>query len=187
MGFSSIIGASSVIRPGVCTSTTRPSSPYDGQVIYETDTDLLKSWNGSSWVTMGPTDTSSLQSIINIASANVATSQTCTSGAYQTLSASEALTITTGTSALVGIGCMWTRPSPESTFYMSFRVDGATTRNPVTEEGIVGYTYSLSNTTLTRVVRITGLTAGSNTFTAQYARSNTNCNVYNRTFWVMSL
>ena len=50
MGFSSIIGASSVIRPGVCTSTTRPSSPYDGQVIYETDTDATKVWNGASWV-----------------------------------------------------------------------------------------------------------------------------------------
>ena len=50
MGFSSVIGASSVIRPGVCTSTTRPSSPYDGQVIYETDTDATKVWNGSSWV-----------------------------------------------------------------------------------------------------------------------------------------
>lgn len=50
MGFSSIIGASSVIRPGVCTSTTRPSSPYDGQVIYETDTQQTLVYNGSGWV-----------------------------------------------------------------------------------------------------------------------------------------
>jgi hypothetical protein len=50
MGFSSVIGASSVIRPGVCTSTTRPSSPYDGQVIYETDTDRVLVFNGTSWV-----------------------------------------------------------------------------------------------------------------------------------------
>lgn len=44
------IGSSSLSKPGVCTSTTRPSSPYDGMVIYETDTDKTLVWNGSSWV-----------------------------------------------------------------------------------------------------------------------------------------
>jgi hypothetical protein len=37
------------LRPGVCTSTTRPTTPYEGQMIYETDTDMLGVWNGSSW------------------------------------------------------------------------------------------------------------------------------------------
>ena len=37
------------LRPGVCTSTTRPTAPYEGQMIYETDTDMLGVWNGSSW------------------------------------------------------------------------------------------------------------------------------------------
>ena len=37
------------IRPGVCTSTTRPVSPYEGQQIYETDTDLTYIWGGSAW------------------------------------------------------------------------------------------------------------------------------------------
>jgi hypothetical protein len=36
-------------RNGVCTSSTRPESPYLGQVIYETDTQLLKVWLGSAW------------------------------------------------------------------------------------------------------------------------------------------
>lgn len=186
MGMSTAYGIGS-LKPGVCTSTSRPASPFEGQTIYETDTDLLKSWNGSSWVTMGPTDTSSLQSTINIASANVATSQTCTSASYQTLSSSEALTITTGTTAIIGMGCMWTRPAPESTFWMSFAVSGATTRASQDAESVNAYTYSLSGTTLSRVIRITGLTAGSNTFTAQYRRTSTNCNVYNRSFWVMAL
>ena len=34
---------------GVCTSSTRPSSPYDGQMIYETDTNLLRVWIVSDW------------------------------------------------------------------------------------------------------------------------------------------
>lgn len=37
------------LKPGVCTSTTRPTGPYEGQMIYETDTDMVAVWNGSAW------------------------------------------------------------------------------------------------------------------------------------------
>lgn len=50
MPLSSVVGAQSIVRPGVCTSSTRPASPYDGQVIYETDTDKTLVYNGSGWV-----------------------------------------------------------------------------------------------------------------------------------------
>lgn len=50
MPLSSVIGSSSIMQPGVCTSTTRPASPYDGQVTYETDTDRTLVWNGTGWV-----------------------------------------------------------------------------------------------------------------------------------------
>jgi len=50
MPFSSVLGASSAIKPGVCTSTTRPSVPFEGQLIYETDTDRVAAYNGSAWV-----------------------------------------------------------------------------------------------------------------------------------------
>ena len=36
-------------QPGVCTSSTRPTAPYEGQTIYETDTDLTYIWGGSAW------------------------------------------------------------------------------------------------------------------------------------------
>ena len=52
MPFSSVLGASSVIKPGVCTSTTRPTVPYEGQLIYETDTDRVAAYNGSAWAYM---------------------------------------------------------------------------------------------------------------------------------------
>lgn len=33
----------------VCTSGTRPGSPVDGMTIYETDTNLIRTYNGSAW------------------------------------------------------------------------------------------------------------------------------------------
>ena len=41
------------LKPGVCTSSTRPAAPYEGQLIYETDTDRFWFYNGSSWVWCG--------------------------------------------------------------------------------------------------------------------------------------
>ena len=49
MGISQQIGSSSLSKPGVCTSSTRPATPYEGQMIYETDTDKVLVWNGSAW------------------------------------------------------------------------------------------------------------------------------------------
>jgi hypothetical protein len=44
-----ISNVSNGFRPGVCTSTTRPTAPFEGQMIYETDTDKVLVWNGSAW------------------------------------------------------------------------------------------------------------------------------------------
>ena len=35
------------------TSSTRPATPFDGQIISETDTDSLKVYNGTSWIGVG--------------------------------------------------------------------------------------------------------------------------------------
>jgi hypothetical protein len=50
MGIASYSGASSVIKPGVVTSSTRPSSPFVGQLIYDTTISQTLSWNGSAWI-----------------------------------------------------------------------------------------------------------------------------------------
>ena len=51
MPISQQIGASSLIKPGVVdSSATRPASPYEGQVIFQKDTDQLLVWNGTAWV-----------------------------------------------------------------------------------------------------------------------------------------
>lgn len=52
-----ISNSASGFRPGVCTSTTRPTSPFNGQVIYETDTKQTLVWQGSAWVMLTDADT----------------------------------------------------------------------------------------------------------------------------------
>lgn len=42
------------LRPGVCTSTTRPTNPYTGQIIYETNTGYLRVWDGAAWDYFSP-------------------------------------------------------------------------------------------------------------------------------------
>lgn len=38
--------------PYICTAATHPGSPFEGQVIYETDTDKYFSYSGAAWVQM---------------------------------------------------------------------------------------------------------------------------------------
>lgn len=45
------------LRPGVCTSTTRPGSPFDGQLIYETDTNRVAVYDTNAWVYKTPAST----------------------------------------------------------------------------------------------------------------------------------
>ena len=52
-----ISNIASNLRPGVVTSTTRPASPYEGQVIYETDTNRVLVWDASAWVMIADVDT----------------------------------------------------------------------------------------------------------------------------------
>jgi hypothetical protein len=44
------------LRPGVTTSSNRPATPFEGQMIYETDTDMVRVWNGSAWKTVASTN-----------------------------------------------------------------------------------------------------------------------------------
>lgn len=52
-----ISNLASGLRTGVCTSTTRPTAPYNGQVIYETDSKQTLVWQGSAWVMLTDADT----------------------------------------------------------------------------------------------------------------------------------
>ena len=50
MSISQQIGAARLIQPGViANASARPASPFEGQAIYQKDTDEVLYYNGSSW------------------------------------------------------------------------------------------------------------------------------------------
>ena len=51
MGITNQIPSSRLLQAGVVDNTAaRPASPYEGQVIFQKDTDQLLVWNGTAWV-----------------------------------------------------------------------------------------------------------------------------------------
>jgi hypothetical protein len=73
MPISNYLPSSRLIAPGVCTSSTRPASPFEGQVIYETNTKQTLVWQGTAWVMLTDADTPpGLQLISGATFSNVA-------------------------------------------------------------------------------------------------------------------
>ena len=70
MPISSLSLPDTILKPGVCTSSTRPSAPYEGQTIYETDTDRVMVHNGTGWVVLSEPPISFTPTVTNITTAN---------------------------------------------------------------------------------------------------------------------
>lgn len=70
------------LRPGVCTSTSRPSSPFDGMVIYETDTNRVLVWDNSAWVMIADTDSPPGLQLIKTQTIGTAVSSVVVSDAF---------------------------------------------------------------------------------------------------------
>lgn len=104
MPLSSVVGASSILKPGVCTSTTRPAAPYEGQTIYETDTDLLLTYNGSGWKPFADVTASTNGSVLQIVSTTKTDTFTSTTGSAWTDITGFSVSITpSSTSSLIFI------------------------------------------------------------------------------------
>jgi hypothetical protein len=117
----------------------------------------------------------------NTSLATVATDQTTTSTSYVDLAtAGPAVTVTTGTKALVSIKASMANGAALTGQMMGVAVSGATTVAASDTYG-TGYKYIGGPTNFQPVMAatflITGLTAGSNTFTAKY-RSITGDTIY---------
>ena len=75
MPLSTVLGAQSLIKPGVCTTATRPASPYTGQMIYDTTTSTTLVWNGTAWAVQ-------TGGVLQVKNAGKATAFTTTSSSY---------------------------------------------------------------------------------------------------------
>ena len=113
------------------------------------------------------------------ATATVATSQTTTSTSYTDLATSgPAVTLTTGTKALVIITCASANTDINRTCLMSYAVSGATTIAASDSVASVNQNSGQTSTMRYSLASVPTLTAGSNTFTAKYA-----VNAGTGTFW----
>jgi len=68
-------------RPGICTSTTRPTAPYEGQLIYETDTNQVLVYDGTYWISTSPQRNLLINGAMQVAQRSTSASGK-TSGAY---------------------------------------------------------------------------------------------------------
>lgn len=116
---------------------------------------------------------SGISALPSSATATVATSQTTTSGTYTDLAtAGPAVTLTTGTKALA-IMIAELNPATQQYCYMSAAVSGAST--VAASDAWAAYIALVSGGIYSRqssAKLFTGLTAGSNTFTAKYRTAN---------------
>lgn len=91
----------SILQPGVCTSTTRPASPYAGQAVFETDTNDISVYDGTAWVKYtGATGTP-----IQLNGQTISQDYTFPSG-YNGLTAGP-VTVASGVTVTVTSGCEW--------------------------------------------------------------------------------
>jgi hypothetical protein len=81
MPITNYLPSSRLIQPGVCTSSTRPASPFEGQAIYETDTDMMAIWNGSAWRYIAAT-TPTNGTVLQVVSTNKSDSFTTTNTTF---------------------------------------------------------------------------------------------------------
>lgn len=88
------------LKPGVCTSSNRPANPYDGMMIYETDTNLVRIWNGTTWKTLSYSDYTN-GSVIQVQSTTKTDTQTFTTATYTDITGLSVSITPTATSSKV--------------------------------------------------------------------------------------
>lgn len=149
-----------------------------GLIWVETSTGLMFQGDASNdWVCISPQ------------SATVATSQSTTSTTFTNLTTTgPAVTVTTGSKALVRISCDGNCSTANGAVYMGFATSGVTTVAAASNT-FAFYTSFAANFggTFSRDIYVTGLNPGDNTFTAKYQTSTGTGTFANRTITAVGL
>ena len=157
------------------------TSPQEGNMCFLKDTDVVQYYSGSAWTAVGGSAPAS-------ASAQTLTNQTTTSTSYTGLATATAVTLTTGTKALIMFSSEIELTAAADRAYMSYAVSGATTIAANDAFSINVKTNSTQTIDAHSYAYIvTGLTAGSNTFTAQYKSSGATVYFNNRRINVVDM
>ena len=121
--------------------------------------------------------------------AGIGTNQTTSSSSYTDLATvGPVVTVTTGTQALVGIGFFGSDNTAGCAAQMSWAVSGASTIAAGAIGGLLTVTGVNLNSGINSVFMQTGLTAGSNVFTAKYnAAGGGTASFQNRQLFVIPL
>lgn len=112
----------------ICTSSSRPSSPWDGQIIFETDTESLQVWDGSAWVT-----TTFVESVTPTNTVTF-TNKTLTTPRETTTVSATAATGTINFNVVTQADLYYTS-NASANFTLNFRGDGSTTFNSLLSTG----------------------------------------------------
>ena len=154
------------------------TSPQEGQACYLKSTDAVLTYSGSAWVAVGGS------SITANNGAEINTSENTTSTSYTDLTtAGPAVTVTTGTKALVIITSELSH-SATGVARASFAVSGATTQAASDDYDLHSqgdYTDRFSSASYVT------LTAGSNTFTMKYRVNSGTGYFSDRQIFVMNM
>jgi hypothetical protein len=121
------------LKPGVCTSSNRPANPFDGMVIYETDTDKIAVYDSSAWVYKTGTTAPTAPGLVLVATATATAVQTlsindCFSSAY----AAYEIEIINTDSVGANVG-----------FTARLRVGGTDTTTQYVSQAIYGYSTTI--------------------------------------------
>jgi hypothetical protein len=162
--------------------TAAVTSPQEGNMSYLKDTNSTEYYSGSAWVAVGAASSPAS------ASAETLTNQTTTSTSYTGLATATAVTLTTGTKAMIMFSAEIELAGTADRAYMSYAVSGATTIAASDAFSInikTNATQTIDAHSYAYIV--TGLTAGSNTFTAQYKSSGATVYFNNRRINVVNM
>lgn len=164
MPINNYLASSSVAKPGVCTSTTRPAVPYQGQVIYQTDTNQLVVWNGAYWTCITPQCSST-------------TTQTnVTASSFTTFTGDPAVSLQTGTKALITLTVRQVIATAAGYSQTACVVSGSSSIAATDGGSVQNYfnTGDFGNDRASAFTYLeTGLTPGINTFTMCHKRTGT--------------